>query len=105
MDGYVPLMARTGAGAGHFDQVRPDWASDVDPDGLDMSRPGRTVVDQLYPDGDGLTELGLSPGDAVANGLELDPTDPSQGHTADELTAFWRAGVRARRTNGRGEVR
>jgi hypothetical protein len=105
-----PLAHRVAAGAALLDRICPDWATQVDPDQLDMTAVYNDLLGQLY----GHYVIGLdtliqaSPDQqawpsmwAVNHGFDLLAYD-----TADfaELTDCWRALILARRRGG-GESR
>jgi len=66
-------------GMAALDKAKPDWPQRLDLAAFDMSRPGRSVLVQLFGSMDrGLAELGIAPGRAAAYGfLDIDPDEVS----------------------------
>jgi hypothetical protein len=58
-------------------KARPDWPQRLDLATFDMSRPGRSMLVQLFGSMDkGLAELGIPPDQAAAYGfLDIDPAE------------------------------
>jgi hypothetical protein len=66
-----------GRGMAALNKARPDWPQRLDLATFDMSRPGRSMLVQLFGSMDkGLAELGIAPDQAAVNGfLDLDPAE------------------------------
>jgi hypothetical protein len=78
-DPHVPWRVPHQFSSGLLDKAKPDWPQRLDLAAFDMSRPGRSVLVQLFGSMDrGLAELGIAPGRAAAYGvLDIDPDEVS----------------------------
>jgi hypothetical protein len=108
----LPLVERVTAGAALLDRCQPGWATQVDPDQLDMAADYEDLLGQLYGDyAIGLEELSQAdparpawPWSTFAyeHGFDLPADDPT---TYPQLGDAWRAELgRRRRSAGAGRL-